>query len=75
MSKVSDIASMRVDRNEIRVFDSFAERDESDRAYWKSLTPEERLTALEMMRQVAYGYTEDQRGLQGFFEVVDRERR
>ena len=74
MSKIDDIVSMKVDRTEVRVFDSFAERDTLDREYWKSLTPEERLTALEIMRQIAYGYDEGQRGLQGFFEVAERKK-
>jgi hypothetical protein len=74
MSKIDDITSMKVDRTKIRVFNSFEERDAADREYWKSLTPEELLTALEMMRQIAYGYDEDQRGLQGFFEVAERKK-
>lgn len=74
MSKIDDLVSMKVDRTKIQVFDSFNDRDAADREYWKSLSPEERLTALEMMRQIAYGYDEGQRGLQGFFEVVEREK-
>ncbi len=74
MSKIDEIVSMKVDRSNIRVFNSFEERDAWDRKYWKSLTPEERLTALEMMRQIAYGYDEGQRGLQGFFEVAERKK-
>ena len=74
MGKIDEIVSMKVDRSKIRVFNSFEERDAWDRKYWKSLTPEERLTALEMMRQIAYGYDEGQRGLQGFFEVAERKK-
>jgi hypothetical protein len=65
---------MRVDRTKVTVFNSFEDRDRADREYWKSLSPEERLTALEMMRQIAYGYDEGQRGLQGFFEVAERKK-
>ena len=66
---------MKVDRTKITVFSSFEERDAADREYWRTRTPEERLTALEMMRQIAYGYDEGERGLQGFFEVAEREKR
>ncbi len=74
MSKIDKIISMKIDKSTIKVFDSFEERDVADKEYWKSLTPEERLTALEMMRQIAYGYDEGQRGLQGFFEVAERKK-
>jgi len=74
MSKIDDIVSMKVDRTRIRVFNSFEERDAADRQYWRDRTPEERLTALESMRQIAYGYNEGDRGLQGFFEVASRKK-
>lgn len=35
---------------------SFAEADAQDRAYWRSLTPLERMVALEEMRQLNYDY-------------------
>ena len=74
MSRIDDIVAMKVDRTKIRVFNNFEERDAADREFWKSTTPEERLTALEIMRQIAYGYDEGQRGLQGFFEVAERKK-
>jgi len=33
-----------------------AEAEREDRVYWHSKTPEERLAAAELLRQVAYGY-------------------
>ena len=75
MSRMDDILSQKVDRSKIAVFHSFEELDQSEREYWMSCTPEERLTALEMMRRNAFGYDENERGLQGFFEVVEREKR
>ena len=65
---------MKVDRSKIAVFDSFDDVARSERQYWMSCTPEERLTALEMLRRTTYGYDEDERGLQGFFEVVERKK-
>jgi len=75
MSRMDEILSTRVDRSKIAVFDNFEDLEQSEREYWMSCTPEERLTALEMMRRSVYGYDENQRGLQGFFEVVVREKR
>jgi hypothetical protein len=58
----------RVDRTAFRV-DSLS--DESDeKAYWKSKSPLERLAALELMRQVIYGYDPATARLQRVFEVA-----
>ena len=43
-----------------------------DKEYWKSKTGEERLAALEYLRQVAYGYDPTTTRLQRVFEVVKR---
>ena len=51
-----DIDAMKVDRTAFKVFSSFEEAEADERAYWHSRTPEERLEALELMRQSAYGY-------------------
>ena len=50
---------------------SFAEAEEADREYWRSRTPDERLAALELSRQIAYGYDPTARGLSRFFEVAE----
>ena len=75
MSRMKEILEWKVDRTKIAVFDSFEESKKSERDYWKSCTPEERLTALEMLRKTTFGYDENERGLRGFFEAVDREKR
>jgi hypothetical protein len=46
----------RLDKSAISVVHSFAEADRIDREYWWTLTPIQRLQALELSRQVAYGY-------------------
>jgi len=50
------IKTVRMDKTVLTVFSSFEEADAADRAYWHSRTPLERLEALELMRQSAYGY-------------------
>ena len=45
----------KLDRSAFSVT-SFAEAEAEDRAYWFSLTPQQRLAALEVMRQRNYGY-------------------
>jgi len=48
---------------------------QSDRQYWLSKTPEERFEALELLRQVVYGYDPATARLQRILEVVKLERR
>ena len=48
--------------------------DESDeKQYWLTKSPYERLRALELMRQIIYGYDPSTERLQRVFEVVERE--
>jgi hypothetical protein len=42
----------------MQVFDSFAQADETERLYWWSRTPRQRMQALERLRQLNYGYGE-----------------
>jgi len=47
--------------------------DESDeKEYWLTQTSEKRLEALELMRQVAYGYDENSARLQRVLEIAER---
>lgn len=50
---------------------SFAEAEKADLEYWRSRTPDERLEALELSRQIAYGYDPTARELSRFFEVAE----
>ena len=63
------LAQARVDRRAFAVT-SFAEAERADRAYWRSRTPDERLEALELCRQIAYGYDPATRGLSRLLEVA-----
>ena len=60
----------RVARNAFHVT-TLAEADQEDKAYWRSRSPDERLAALELSRQIAYGYDPTTRGLSRLFEVVE----
>ena len=44
-----------------------------DRAYWQSKTPAERLLALEIMRQIVYGYDPSTTRLQRVLEITRSE--
>ena len=44
----------------------------NDKEYWLSKTPQERLQALEMMRQINYGYDPATTRLQRVLEIVER---
>lgn len=58
-----------IDRRAFSVVE-LGEADRLDQEYWRSRTPEERLEALELSRQIAYGYDPTTRGLSRFFEVA-----
>jgi len=60
----------RVDRSAFSVT-TLAEAEANDLDYWRSLGPDERLAALELSRQIAYGYDPSARGFSRFFEVVE----
>jgi hypothetical protein len=45
---------------------------DSDLAYWLSRTPQERLAALEQVRQTVYGYAFTPTRLQRVLEIVER---
>lgn len=62
---------MRMDKSALSVGSLTEPGDE--KAFWLSKTPEERLLALEYLRQVAYGYDPDTTRLQRVLEVAQRE--
>ena len=64
-------ARFRLDKSAFSVT-SFAEAEEKDRAYWFSLAPQERLAALEEMRQINYGYDPASDRIQRILEVAQR---
>lgn len=63
--------STRVDRSVLSIGRLDDESDE--KSYWRSKTPDERLAAVEFLRQVAYGYDPATERLQRVLEVTQRE--
>ena len=55
------IDPFKMDKTTFSAVSSFEEADEIDKAYWHSKLPQERLEALELMRQVNYGYNQSHR--------------
>ena len=66
---VRSMIEMKVNRHIITVSTL---HDNSDDEYWQSRTPIERLVALQINRQAAYGESNASAGLQRVFEVVER---
>jgi hypothetical protein len=63
-------AALELDRTAFEVV-RLEDADQSDIEYWKLQSPSQRLKALELTRQVLYGYrTGDRPQLSRFFEVV-----
>ena len=63
------IDEYRMDKTHFSVAELGDESD--DIAYWHSRTPEERLQAMEYMRQVLYGYDPDTTRLQRVLEFAE----
>ena len=59
----------RLDRGAIEV--GSLKDKATDRQYWMSKTPAERFEALELLRQIAYGYDPATARLQRVLEVVE----
>lgn len=67
------IKEIRIDKSVIKVFSSFEEAGAEERAYWQKRTPGERLQALELMRQSAYGYEDpNSERLQRVHKIIER---
>ena len=73
-SKRIDESEPRIDRSAFSVFNSFAEADAADKAYWLSRTPEERVRHMLFLRRLNYGSRATER-LQRVLEIVTRPRR
>lgn len=65
------IDTFRMDKEAFSVRSSFEEADADDKAYWHSKTPQERMAALELMRQIHYGYDPTTERLQSVLEIVE----
>lgn len=63
------IDTFKMDKATFSVLSSFEKADEADKTYWHSKTPQERLEALELMRQINYDYDPVTARLQRVLEV------
>ena len=68
MKPMRAIDTFKMDKKIISITSLFEESDEKE--YWLSKTPQERLAALELMRQINYGYNPITDRLQRVLEVV-----
>jgi len=66
------VSTTRLDRSAFEIVSLDDAGD--DVAYWRTKTPEERMEALELMRQIIYGYDPATTRLQRVLEIVDLER-
>jgi hypothetical protein len=67
MGSIED-KEFQVDRKAFSV--GSLDQDSDEKEYWKTKSPIERLRAIEMMRQIIYGYRGSAPRLQRFFEVA-----
>ena len=68
---ITPFEAIRLDKTAFSVV-SLEEADAIDKAYWATQSPESRLEALELMRQVMYGYDPISDRLERVLEVVRR---
>jgi hypothetical protein len=65
---MDSVDSVKIDRKALSVGSVLGPSDE--KAYWLSKTPQERLQAAELMRQIVYGYDPSATRIQKVIEVV-----
>ena len=63
------MAFPKVDRSVVTVGDAFGESDE--KAFWAGRTPLERLEAVELYREIAFGYDSSTARLQRILETAE----
>ena len=63
--------NFKIDRSAFSVI-SLDEQDEDEKRYWHSKTPQERLAAAELMRQINYDYDPVSDRIQRVIEVVEQ---
>ena len=64
------IQSLKMDKKLFSVVTGFSEANDNE--YWFSLSPLERLEAIELMRQIIYGYDPSSERLQRVFTIAER---
>jgi len=69
MKKSSGVDNLKIDKTSFSTRSLYDESDE--KKYWLSKTPQERINAVELMRQMIYGYNPLTTRLQRFFEIAE----
>ena len=70
-SYMNAVDQVRLDRSVFEV--GSLDDEDPDKAYWRSKSPQERMEALELLRQVIYGYDPATTRLQRILEVAELE--
>jgi hypothetical protein len=65
------VDQVRLDRSVFEV--ASLDDEDPDKAYWQSKSPQERMEALELLRQIIYGYDPATTRLQRVLEVAELE--
>jgi len=68
---MSAVDEVRLDHSAFEV--ASLDDEDSDKAYWQAKSPQERMEALELLRQIIYGYDPATTRLQRVFEVAELE--
>jgi hypothetical protein len=67
---VNNLKLPKLDKKTITISSVYTESDEV--AYWHSKTPQERMEAIEVMRQIIYGYDPATTRLQRVLEITEQ---
>lgn len=68
---MSLVDQARLDRSAFEI--GSLDDEDPDKAYWQTKSPKERMEALELLRQIIYGYDPAITRLQRVFEVAELE--
>jgi hypothetical protein len=68
---VNAVDKSRLDRSALRIDE--LDDDSDERAYWLSKSPGERMEALELIRQIVYGYDPATTRFQRVLEITELE--
>jgi hypothetical protein len=67
----ADNTNLKLDKTQMRI--SSLDETSDEIAYWHSKSPTERLAAIEVMRQIVYGYDQATTRLQRVLTITERE--
>lgn len=65
------INSLQMDKTAFSIT-TFSEQAEEEKQYWLSRSPSERLKAIEVLRQISYGYDPSTTRLAKVFAIIKR---